>query len=76
MRIMALLHDSVAFKKFDTRMVERNMARGVIRSEDYSAIVKALPDDAENADWISIDSLMEDLSGEAPLSNGKDHDSY
>jgi hypothetical protein len=58
---MALLHDSVDFKKLDTRMVERNIARGVVSAEAFSQSVGVLPDDAENAEWINIESLANDL---------------
>ncbi len=58
---MALLHDSVDFKVLDTRLVERNVARGVISAEDVKKAVSQLPDDSENAEWVSIDSLAHDL---------------
>jgi hypothetical protein len=59
---MALLHEAVEKKKMDTRMVERNVNRGVISQADVDAAVKALPDDAENATWVAIDSLIDDSS--------------
>jgi len=67
---MALLHESVEFKKLDVRLVERNVARGVLTQEQVAQALKVLPDDGENAEWVSIDSLMDD--GESnELSNGK-----
>ena len=59
---MTLLHDAVNQKKFDTRVLERNVSRGVIRAEDAEKAAKDLPDDSANADWISIQSLAD--SGE------------
>ena len=46
---MALLHEAVEKKKLDVRMVERNVARGVITQADADQATKGLPDDAENA---------------------------
>lgn len=56
---MALLNDSVDFKKLDVRLVERNVGRGVISQDDLDKAIKKLPDDEENAEWVSIDSLAE-----------------
>ncbi len=60
---MTLLHEAVEAKKFDTRMVERNIARGVMSADDQDKNLKKLPDDAENAEYISIDSLANDGAG-------------
>jgi len=67
---MALLHVSVDSKKLDVRMVERNIARGVIQADDFNKSLKTLPDDAENAEYISLDSLTSDL--DESESNGHD----
>jgi hypothetical protein len=55
---MTLLHEAVDAKKLDVRLVERNINRGVISAEDVDKLVKKLPDDADNADSISIESLI------------------
>lgn len=60
---MTLLHESVDFKKLDVRMIERNVARGVISQDDVEKAMKKLPDDAENAEWVSIESIANDESG-------------
>jgi hypothetical protein len=60
---MALLHEAVEKKKMDTRMVERNVNRGVISQADVDQAVKALPDDSENALWVAIDTLVDDGEG-------------
>jgi len=57
---MALLHESVEFKKLDVRLIERNITRGVLRREDLEESLKTLPDDAENAEWVSVDSLVQE----------------
>jgi hypothetical protein len=68
---MTLLFESVDFKKLDVRMTERNVARGVLTRAELDAAVKMLPDDGENAEWVSIDSLSKDtdesnLNGKSP----------
>ena len=56
---MTLLHIAVDFKKMDTRVVERNLERGVIQGKDYDKAVKDLPDDGDNAEYVSIESIAE-----------------
>jgi hypothetical protein len=63
---MPLLHESVEAKKFDTRMVERNVARGVINSKEADDVSKRLPDDGENAEWVNTETL----AGTEEKSNG------
>ena len=58
---MALLHDSVDSKKMDVRLVERNVARGVITQDQVNKALAQLPDDSENAEWVEIESLTEDV---------------
>ena len=60
---MTLLHEDVESKKFDVRMIERNVARGVVSSADVQKAVESLPDDAENADYISVNTLLEEGDG-------------
>jgi hypothetical protein len=62
---MVLLSDAVRFKKLDTRLVERNIARGGLTEAEFQAAVADLPDDAENADWVSIDSFAQEGSDSA-----------
>jgi type II secretory pathway component PulK len=54
---MTLLHDAMTEKKLDTRVLERNVSRGVIRAEDAQKAAKELPDDAANAEFVSVDEL-------------------
>lgn len=60
---MVLLDEAVEAKKFDVRVSERNIERGFIKMDDYSKSLKSLPDDAENAEWISIESIRESEGG-------------
>ena len=59
---MSLLHQSVEEKKFDVRVVERNVERNAISAKDWDKTVKELPDDAANADYVSLESLIADDS--------------
>ena len=55
---MTLLFDAVEAKKFDSRVVERNIQRGHISVEDYKKQVEVLQDDAENSLIVSLDDLQ------------------
>ncbi len=59
---MSLLHEAVEQKKFDSRVLQRNIERGNLRQEDLDQFVKGLPDDAADAMYVSIDSLVDDDS--------------
>ena len=54
---MALLHEASELKKLDVRVVERNIDRGLVGHKDLEKSLKELPDDAANAEWISVDDL-------------------
>ena len=66
---MALLIEATESKKLDVRMIERNIDRGVLKPDDLKQAVQALPDDSENAEWISIAAIMNDTSEQ--ISNGR-----
>ena len=68
---MALLHEAVDKKKMDVRLIERNVARGVISAADVDQNTKNLPDDADNAEYVSIQSLADD---QTDVDNGADSD--
>ena len=55
-----LLNEAVDSKKMDTRLVERNVAKGLLSATEVQTYVGQLPDDSESADWISIDELMKE----------------
>ncbi len=59
---MTLLKDAVEEKKLDVRLLERNIERGVIAQKVALAAIANLPDDAANADWVSLESFSQDLT--------------
>jgi hypothetical protein len=54
---MTLLHEAVDSKKFDVRVVERQIQRGQLKAEDHQKAVSQLPDDGGNAEWINVEQL-------------------
>lgn len=46
---MTLLSTATEAKKFDTRIMEKNLSKGLVRSEEIEKFVKQLPDDSSNA---------------------------
>ena len=54
---MSLLHESILDKKFDTRMIERNLNRGQATDKELKAHIEAMPDDSENSIFISLEEL-------------------
>jgi hypothetical protein len=59
---MSLLHESILEKKFDTRMLDKNLVRNVVADKDVKAHLEQLPDDSENAEYISIEELDDSVS--------------
>lgn len=57
---MTLLHDAIENKKFDNRIIERNLTRNVISQADADKVSQKLPDDAENAEWVSTITLADE----------------
>ena len=62
---MALLHEAVDEKKLDVRVSERNTTRGVITADELQKALDKLPDDADNAQWVSVEALLKDESLES-----------
>jgi hypothetical protein len=56
---MSLLHDAIQEKKLDVRMLEKNLVRNVVTDKEAKATIEALPDDAHNASYISLDEIAE-----------------
>lgn len=54
---MSLLFESIEKKKFDSRMLEKNIERGVIQEKEAKQFIDQLPDDAENAEYVDIETL-------------------
>jgi len=68
---MTLLHEAVEAKKFDTRMIERNVTRNVVAQDDVRKATDKLPDDADNADYISIEELAASETGRSSRSDSE-----
>jgi hypothetical protein len=56
---MSLLHESIHEKKFDVRMLEKNLVRKVVTDKEAKTFIDELPDDAANAEFISLDTVAE-----------------
>jgi hypothetical protein len=56
---MSLLHEAIHEKKFDVRMLERNLVRNVVTDKEAKTFLDSLPDDSENAAYTSLDELSE-----------------
>jgi hypothetical protein len=59
---MSLLHDSIQEKKFDVRMLDKNLVRNVVADKEVKAHLEQLPDDSENAAYVSIEELDDSVS--------------
>ncbi len=57
---MTLLHEAVEQKKFDIRMLDRNLVRGLVSDDEAKVNLASLPDDADLADYIAIESFWDD----------------
>jgi len=58
---MTLLLDASARKKFDSRLIERAIQRGTLKQEELDKNTKELEDDSANADFVSLDTLLEEI---------------
>jgi hypothetical protein len=58
-------------KGYDRRTVDRYVDKGLIKATEYQSFLKALPDDAANAQWVQMD--MEDAEVSS-RSNGSAND--
>lgn len=54
---MSLLNESIQDKKFDVRMIDKNLFRNVIADKDLKTHLEKLQDDSENAQYVSIEEL-------------------
>ena len=54
---MSLLHEAIIEKKFDTRMVDKNLVRNSVSDKEVKTHEAALPDDSENAEYTNLDDL-------------------
>jgi hypothetical protein len=58
---MSLLHEAIDQKKFDVRMLEKNLVRNVVSEKEVKSFIDQLPDDAENAALTHLDELADQL---------------
>ncbi len=56
---MSLLKDATEEKKFDIRSVEKNIMRNMITDAEFKKTTEVLPDDAENAEYVAIETLSD-----------------
>ena len=68
---MTLLSQAVEAKKFDTRLQERNIQRGLLKPDELNAQVGQLPDDSEFAEYVSLDSISQGDGKKRIPANGK-----
>ena len=54
---MSLLHDSIQEKKFDVRMLDKNLVRNVVSDKEVKTHLEQLPDDAENAVFTTVEEI-------------------
>jgi hypothetical protein len=66
---MTLLHEAVDSKRFDVRVIERNVERGLLSPKEVEKSIKDLADDSENAEYVSIESLANDETGSSRTSH-------
>ncbi len=48
-------------KNFDVRLIERRIHKGDIKQSEYEKHLKALPDDEENGEWVSLEAAEEEV---------------
>lgn len=66
---MKLLSESTREKLFDTRVIEKNLNRGLISDSDVEKNLKGLSDDNEYCETVNMKDLA-DMT-EEPRSSGK-----
>jgi len=47
---------------FDSRIVDRYVAKGVISKKEHEDYIKNLPDDTSRADWVQLDAFDADFA--------------
>jgi polyhydroxyalkanoate synthesis regulator phasin len=56
---MILLDEAIEAKKYDTRVIETNLGRGVISQAEAKTFVSELPDDSANAEWVTLEKIAQ-----------------
>lgn len=62
MSMMTLLKDAMDAKKYDSRIQERSLQKGILKAEELKKQTDNLVDDAENAEYVSIETIANDPS--------------
>ncbi len=62
MSMMTLLKDAMDDKKYDSRIQERSLQKGILKAEELKKQTENLVDDAENAEYVSIETIANDPS--------------
>ena len=71
LRTMTLLSQAVEAKKFDTRLQERNLQRGLLKPEELNSQAAHLSDDSEFAEYVSLDAISQGDGKKRIPANGK-----
>ena len=66
---MSLLSNYLDEKEFDIRMIQRNLAHGLVLQADLDKHVKKLSDDAELGDWVNVVEIFQELENKSKLRN-------
>jgi len=59
---MSLLKDAIQKKKYDVRMIDQNLNRGVVKSSEVDQNISSLEDVSENVEWVNLEELADDSS--------------
>ena len=66
---MSLLSNYLDEKEFDVRVIQRNMARGLVLQADLDKHVKKLPDDTNQGEWVNVAEIFHELENKSKLRN-------
>lgn len=59
---MVLLVDAIEQKKFDQRLVDKQLRDGTLTQKELDQFLNSLPDDGANAEWVNVENLDDDDS--------------
>jgi len=58
---MELLHQAIKSKKWDIRLIEKNLSQGIISQNELENQLQSLPDASAYAEQLNIDELVEKI---------------
>lgn len=64
---MSLLSEAVKNKEFDTRTIERKLAKGLMSESEVNKHIKTLKDDEDAGQYVDISELYESIQGKSQL---------